>query len=90
MLDVQGWGLVGAGFLGVAVTSALAARPKPPRRLTRPAAAPKRPAKLSRSAYTPPAWRRYRRNVTWRRQEVPPQRDGKSEARGRTYRARQW
>lgn len=74
LVGIAGWGLVGAGFFGVAVTSALAARPKPPRRLTRPAAAPRRPAKVARSAYTPPPWRRYRRNIVWRREEVPAQR----------------
>lgn len=74
LVGIAGWGLVGAGFFGVAVTAALAARPKPPRRLARPAAAPRHPAKVARSAYTPPPWRRYRRNIVWRRQEVPAQR----------------
>ncbi len=67
LVGIWGWGLVGLGFLGVALASYLSTRPKKPRRLVRVSAAPRHPAKLGKSAYTPPAHRRYRYNVARRR-----------------------
>lgn len=67
LVGILGWGLVGLGFLGVALASYLSARPRKPRRLVRVSAAPRRPAKVEKSIYTPPAHRRYRCNVSRRR-----------------------
>lgn len=62
LVGIWGWGLVAAGFFGVALANALARRPKKPRRLVRVAAAPQRPRRLPRSPYTPRG-RRFRQNV---------------------------
>ena len=56
-----GWGLVGAGFLGVALTAARPPKPRKKRRLVPVAGALRRPIKLGRSPYTAPPGRRYQR-----------------------------
>lgn len=63
VVGILGWGLVAAGFLGVALGTNLVEKPQKPRRLVRVAAAPRKPQKLPRSAYTPPPGQRFRRNV---------------------------
>lgn len=57
---IWGWGLVGAGFLGVALTAARPPKPRKKRRLVPVAGALRRPIKLGRSPYTPPPGRKYR------------------------------
>lgn len=66
LVGIWGWGLVGLGFFGVALTARLASRPRKIRRLVRVACAPKKPLKLPTSIYTPPPYRRYHHNVARR------------------------
>lgn len=58
---IWGWGLIGAGFFGVALTAARPPRPLKKRRLVPVAGALPRPIKLGRSPYTAPPGRRYQR-----------------------------
>ena len=58
---IWGWGLIGAGFFGVALTAARPPKPPKKRRLVPVAGALPRPIKLGRSPYTAPPGRRYQR-----------------------------
>ena len=67
LVGILGWGLVGVGFLGVALACYLSTRPKKPRPLIRASCTPRRPDKVAKSIYTPPAYRRYRYDAARRR-----------------------
>ncbi len=59
-VGITGWCLIGVGFLGVALCAFLGSRPRRRRRAVR---ASRYPSKVARSVYSPPAARRYQRNI---------------------------